>query len=563
MEIFIYAAKVGLYWGLFYLFYQLLLRRYTFFFWNRFYLVGTLVASLVLPFVSYPESAPDVPVIYQATMQIATIQYHPTPVSDAFPWIELISAIYFTGVVLALLVFVKRIKELFSFIRSGEIVELDECTLVLIDHNHIGSFSFLKWIVINKSDYEFNLDTILRHETAHIDQKHSVDILLIEILRIVFWFNPILYLYKNALQEIHEFLADETAVDKEQYAYFLLRYALNVPSAALSNHFFKTSQIRKRIGMIYKNRSPKWVKGSYLLILLCISMITMGIAGFEKVNSRREGSIITELNANLNKGFNVAGRDTNAENKRASTATLKATRPGTSKDKDFTVQVRPGDAPDSSIALQKTSDDKNESNGTLTAALERILTPSDFLFDVPGLQFPEPENRPALTLHEPIVEKAQPTEQVARVFTVVESQPEFPGGIRAMYKFLENNIKYPVAAKKASVSGRVFLSFVISDEGKISNISILKGLGFGCDQEAVRVVSAFPRWKPGRQNSIPVSVRYNLPINFQLIDERTGRIKTDRAASKKEDTKTITSPAHINSPKVDLALTNIGKPSIP
>jgi protein TonB len=99
---------------------------------------------------------------------------------------------------------------------------------------------------------------------------------------------------------------------------------------------------------------------------------------------------------------------------------------------------------------------------------------------------------------------------------VVEQQPEFPGGTAEMYKYLSKNIKYPSAASRANVSGRVFMSFVVNTDGSIQDVSVLKGLGFGCDEEAIRVVKAMPKWKPGKQSGRAVRVKYNLPINFQL-----------------------------------------------
>ncbi len=105
---------------------------------------------------------------------------------------------------------------------------------------------------------------------------------------------------------------------------------------------------------------------------------------------------------------------------------------------------------------------------------------------------------------------------IGEIFTVVEQQPEFPGGMEKLGEYLGNNLKYPEAAQKANVQGRVFVQFVVNKEGYISQTKVLKGIGFGADEEAVRVVSAMPRWKPGRQSGQPVNVQYNLPINFQM-----------------------------------------------
>jgi len=102
------------------------------------------------------------------------------------------------------------------------------------------------------------------------------------------------------------------------------------------------------------------------------------------------------------------------------------------------------------------------------------------------------------------------------IFTVVESMPEFPGGMGALMKYLAENIKYPPLAKESGIQGRVFINFVVEPDGSISNVKVLRGIGGGCDEEAVRVVEAMPKWKPGMQRGKPVRVSYNLPVKFTL-----------------------------------------------
>ncbi len=106
------------------------------------------------------------------------------------------------------------------------------------------------------------------------------------------------------------------------------------------------------------------------------------------------------------------------------------------------------------------------------------------------------------------------------IFAVVEQQPEFEGGMEELGRYLSENIRYPAAAQKANVHGRVFVNFVVTKKGDIADVNLLKGVGFGCDEEAIRVVSRMPNWKPGSQSGIPVNVRYNLPINFELEEDK-------------------------------------------
>jgi protein TonB len=124
-----------------------------------------------------------------------------------------------------------------------------------------------------------------------------------------------------------------------------------------------------------------------------------------------------------------------------------------------------------------------------------------------------PEATAAPTRVEVAVEAAPKEEQV---FTVVEQQPEFNGGMAALGQYLGKNLRYPAAAQRANVSGRVFVSFVVNTDGSIQDVAVLKGLGFGTDEEAIRVIKAMPKWRPGKQSGRPVRVKYNLPINFTL-----------------------------------------------
>lgn len=109
-------------------------------------------------------------------------------------------------------------------------------------------------------------------------------------------------------------------------------------------------------------------------------------------------------------------------------------------------------------------------------------------------------------------------EEVAEeeIFQVVEEQPEFPGGAAAMYKYLQENIQYPDAARNANLTGKVYVSFVVEKDGSISNAVVKRDIGGGCGAEAVRVVKSMPKWKPGKQRGKAVRSAFTLPVNFNL-----------------------------------------------
>lgn len=424
MEMLLYIGKVNLYWILLFACYQLMLRNHTFFKWNRYYLLGSIFMAFLLPLVVYPNNVPELPAVYQINAAAFTVGANLKSAAPIMTTTQAIWSVYALGLLIAAFRFFQHVIQLRKFLKAGEIIELDDCTVILIDSNNTGSFSFLKWIVINRNDYEHHFDAILRHEMVHTQQMHSLDILLIEVLKILFWFNPVLILYKRSMQEIHEFLADSQAPNRDNYAQFLVAYALKAPITSFTNHFFKPSQIKNRIHMIYRNRTSKWLLSTYVIALTVIGSSALFVAGCERTEEY-----------------------------------------------------------ESEIAAINKQKEKESS----------------------------PIN--------------------GKVFTVVEEQPEFPGGNEEMFKFLGKNIKYPTKAMNSNIQGKVFLQFIVTDEGDVRDIEVLKGIGSGCDEEAARVLALFPKWQPGRQNGKPVNVKFTLPVNFQLeesdSDKSSSQITTN------------------------------------
>ena len=106
-----------------------------------------------------------------------------------------------------------------------------------------------------------------------------------------------------------------------------------------------------------------------------------------------------------------------------------------------------------------------------------------------------------------------------QIFTAVEQEPSFAGGIDKFYKYLQNNIRYPAVAKENNVQGKVFVTFVVERDGSLTDIKVVRGIGSGCDEEAMRVLRNSPKWKAGIQNGRPVRVQYTMPISFTLQTE--------------------------------------------
>ena len=114
------------------------------------------------------------------------------------------------------------------------------------------------------------------------------------------------------------------------------------------------------------------------------------------------------------------------------------------------------------------------------------------------------------------VEVEEEDVQEQEIFQIVEEMPSYPGGEAKLMEYVGKNIKYPQIARETGIQGRVFVGFVVEPDGSVSNVKVLRGIGGGCDEEAMRVVKGMPKWKPGKQRGKAVRVSYMLPVNFKL-----------------------------------------------
>lgn len=253
-----YLLQVNIYLIVFYGFYRFLLDKETYFTLNRIYLLSAGLFSLAIPFLRFewfiqPVTQP----VYIGVEQLNDLMNQviiADPAQDRFSPGNIVVSIYLTGV---LFFSIKFLWQLFAI------------TKLLKETNPGRAFSFLKQRRVDGNLPQ--LSTIFKHEEVHTRQLHSLDVLLFEALAIFTWFNPIIYGYKKAVKQIHEYLADEAAAkfqgDKEEYALLLLSNAFGVPSSTLTNSFFNKSLIKKRIFMLHKPRSRKAAVLKYGLFL--------------------------------------------------------------------------------------------------------------------------------------------------------------------------------------------------------------------------------------------------------------------------------------------------------
>ena len=406
--------------GLLYGLYCLTLRRDRWLQLNLWYLLVAIGFSMVFPSVRLPDS------LGQASQSVASVEEYLVTMNEVE--ISAITAprtlgvmvdIYLVGVALcaayllfqlaAQVVIVIRLRRRHKVYRASDGFDIPRgAALVLLDDD-TAPYSFFNHIVVGTRGLnDDEVRCILAHESLHVRQGHSVDLLFARLLCCLMWFNPFAWLIMREIRAVHEFLADAASIGacgREGYLHLLYRQTTGTGYGHITNNF-KSINLKKRIVMMNKSKTRY---GAWKAVAALPVMALLMVVGCKPA--------VTE-------------------------------NPDTSVEAYASIHDMPADTTDT--------------------------------------------------------------------YLMVEAEPEFPGGMEALMKYLSENIKYPEQAKKENIQGKVYMRFVVERDGSIVDAEILRGIGGGCDEEALRVVNAMPKWEPGKQKGTPVRVQYNLPIVFKL-----------------------------------------------
>ncbi|WP_437371177.1 TonB family protein [Maribacter litoralis] len=257
---------------LFLVIYDFFLKKETFFQWNRLYLLGTFVLSLILPWVKIEAFKQQVPqtfaqypeYLWELQNEAVVVQVQETA-SWNITWQE---GVFYGGMLVALVLFGLKIRQLYLLRKSGEKISYPLFTQIVIENSNIA-FSFFKSIFIGDKVLKMKHDTIIAHELVHIKQRHTHDLLFFELMRIVGWFNPLVYVYQNRISELHEFIADAQVSKEHKSDHYeqLLAQVFQTEHISFINQFFTKSLIKKRIVMLQKSKSKKIWQLKYLLLV--------------------------------------------------------------------------------------------------------------------------------------------------------------------------------------------------------------------------------------------------------------------------------------------------------
>ena len=280
-EFLIYQGKTAVILAVFYMFYRLLLSKDTFHRFNRIILLGTAALSFVLPLcVITIHEVVTIPAVQSApqVMESATIGTMAAVAEVSEPiWPYVICAVFAIGALGVLLMAVVSIAKVICIIRSGEHHTLESSETLVITDAEIAPFSWMKYIVLSREDYENGYSQILTHEKAHIALKHSWDVLFVDMITALQWFNPAMWMLKADLRAIHEFEADDAVLrsgaDVKEYQYLLIRKAVSKSGYSVANSF-NHSTLKARITMMLNKKSSRmsaW-KALYVIPLVGISL---------------------------------------------------------------------------------------------------------------------------------------------------------------------------------------------------------------------------------------------------------------------------------------------------
>jgi beta-lactamase regulating signal transducer with metallopeptidase domain len=305
------------------------MRKETFFKLSRIALLFIVLASVIIPFICLPQSThPFVPIKFEPIFQNNSINEKPVqtieissaiqssvPASDTiqpivFSTKTIVLFIYLTGVFISLLLFFYSIGSVLQLIRKSRKTDLNGIHL-MIANDDIQPFSFRRRILISQHDYNTNAESILTHELSHIRQGHFYDLMLMELVKIIYWFNPLVYRMDRDLKEIHEFQADEqtlnSGIDATKYQLLIIQKCVGPQRFALANSF-NNCQIKKRINMMNKSKTSKawrW-KVATFLPLLALLLMAFGKRGEnvpEKINLTEKIIAHPSVNQKQNEQF--------------------------------------------------------------------------------------------------------------------------------------------------------------------------------------------------------------------------------------------------------------------
>lgn len=297
----LYEGKAAVALAVFYMFYRLLLKKESFHRLNRMVLVGMVIVSFLVPLCIITIHKPMEMATANETGEVIRIQE--TAGDFAAPWWSMaLTILFWAGVGFVLARMVISILSVVRIIRRSQCVLEEDGCKVFVTEREMDPFSWMRYIVLSQKDWECPHESILTHEKAHIRHRHSVELLLVDILTAFQWFNPAIWMLRMDLQEVHEYEADnavlQSGANLKEYQYLLVRKTVDKSGFYVANSF-SHSTLKNRIAMMKKRNSPLgrgWrVLGLLPLICMCVGLQTETV--YDDLPLRQEKTVELNLKA--------------------------------------------------------------------------------------------------------------------------------------------------------------------------------------------------------------------------------------------------------------------------
>lgn len=493
--------------GVFYAMYMLLFRKDKHLQLHRWYLIVLLAFSLVYPLVQLPKKMLP-PELHTAALWEFTMlpesnpaPLPPTPSTSASPNIGMewvIPTGYVGGVAISLLVMLVPFGYAVARMRRMPFEKRNNVKFTLLD-DKTEPYSFFNHIIIGtRAMSEEELRLVLAHESEHVRQRHTLDVLLMRLMCCVAWFNPFAWLMLYELRAVHEYQADAAVQTGKVYLRLLYKQTTGFGYGHITNNF-NSINIKKRITMMKqtKSRFGAWKALAALPVAVVLMMVGCQNAPLAGDTLDTPKYNVPDGSYLVSDGNNVSYVDVFKDGHLVSRHLNGMVEIPLDKIGEMDILYDT-----SSFAIvDKAAEKHKEYKYVRVTRLKDMAEPPDVVTDYYELCYSNDS-----------------TCQVAREINgeSISTLPTYMGGEEAMYKYISENLHYPEQAKADGIAGRVHVSFVIEKDGSVTDVEVKRGIGHGCDEEAVRVVKSMPRWTPGTLFGKPVRVQYTIPFVFKL-----------------------------------------------
>jgi bla regulator protein BlaR1 len=511
-----YIIQVVLFQVLFLVIYDFFLSKETFFTKNRWYLLSTPILSFLIPFIKIPTFQKAVP--QEFIVYLPEIILSPEKVIQEMAWYQSINYLHILfgiGVVIFSLLFLVKIVQIDKLKRSYKRVKKDGYTLVLIP-KQTKAFSFFSYIFLGEEIPTAQKEHIIAHELVHSRQKHSFDLLFFEFLKIVMWFNPMIFIYQKRITLVHEYISDAVATKaspKENYINQLLSNFFQVENIAFINQFYTQTLIKKRIIMMKKKQSKKMNQLKYLVLIPVLLSMLFYTSCSE--NSSKEITGEKELQTFY---FNKDGalKSMKGEQETYLDSFVGFQNPIKGEEislKDLSIQERE----EYDLLVSRSKGKLKEDSGFSESSLENISYP---LYKMSN-------GRSMYVII--VIEEDKVVERIEKEninsedvnFLKIETAPTFPGCSsgdkdcfsKMVQKHFSRNFdaRLPNGLGLSAGKKRVFIGFKVDVNGDVVGIKV-RAPHSEIKEEALRVMRSLPKMMPGQQDGVKIGVSYTIPF---------------------------------------------------